>query len=193
MDIVDIARGNNGIVTARLAADAGIKRSRLSEAARAGRLVRVGPGIYCLPEAWEDEYALAQTRFPRGVLSHGTALFLHDMTDRTPERVTMTFPRAYNATAARAEGIEVRTCADDVLGLGAVALRDPAGNTVRAYDVERTLCDLLRGRSAVDVQVVNPAMRRYAGMRGKDVNKLLDYAGRLGVERKVRNYLEVLL
>jgi hypothetical protein len=64
---------------------------------------------------------------------------------------------------------------------------------VRAYDLERTLCDVVRGRRVVDAQVVNPAMKQYARSSEKDVQKLLGYARALGVEKKVRNYLEVLL
>ena len=193
MNVIDLARANNGIVTTELALRSGIQRSRLSEATAAGELVRVGPGIYCLPESWEDEYALSQIRFTKGVFSHGTALFLHDMTDRTPERLTMTFPRAYNATAARNEGIVVKTCSDEVIELGLTTITDPSGIDVRAYDVERTLCDLLRGSRVVDVQIVNPAMRRYAASKEKKLGTLMDYAKKLRVERKVRNYMEVLL
>lgn len=155
--------------------------------------MRAGRGVYYLPEAWEDEFLIAQNRFSRGIFSDETALFLHDFTDRTPERLTMTFPRSYNAGAARDAGIAVRTCSPDVFELGAEGVASPSGNLVRAYDLERTLCDLLRGRSSANEQVVNPAMKRYASMRGRDLGKLLGYAEELGVLKKVRNYMEVLL
>jgi predicted type IV restriction endonuclease len=45
----------------------------------------------------------------------------------------------------------------------------------------------------VDSQVVIPAMRSYAKSPKRDVQKLVGYARSLGVERKIRNYLEVLL
>ena len=61
------------------------------------------------------------------------------------------------------------------------------------YDLERTLCDLLRGRRVVDAQVFNPAMKHYVQSKEKDIQKLLLYARALGVEKKVRNYLGVLL
>lgn len=183
----------NGLITTEAAEKAGIARSRLSEAAAAGELERVARGIYCLPDTWEDEYAIANLRFPKGTLSHGTALFLHDLSDRTPERLTMTFSRTYNATAARKEGIEVRTCAPNLLCLGIGLVKTPSGNTVRCYNVERTLCDLVRGKAAIDAQVVNPAMRAYIESKSKDLNKLLSYAKTLGVEQKIRNYVEVLL
>lgn len=105
----------------------------------------------------------------------------------------MTFPRSYRATQAREAGIEVRTCADDVLDLGLSAVETPYGNMIKAYDLERTLCDLLRGRQFADVQIVNPAMRRYVRSKGKNIQKLLGYAHALGVEKKIRAYLEVLL
>ena len=193
MDIFEYAVANNGVITTTAADAAGIPRARLSEAAAAGTLLRVARGIYYLPDVWEDEYAIANLRFPKGVLSHGTALFLHDLTDRTPERVTMTFPRSYNASSARKEGIVVRTCDDKLLDLGIIKITTPSGNVVRSYDRERTLCDLLRGRAAIDAQIANPAMKAYVASPQKDVAKIMNYAHRLGVASKVRNYLEVLL
>ncbi len=193
MDIIAHVVHCNGLISVGQAEEAGIPRARLSEAAAVGELERVARGVYCLPDAWEDEYAVACLRFRKGVLSHGTALFLHDLTDRTPERVTMTFPRTYNASSARGEGITVRTCANGLLELGVATVATPSGNSVRCYDVERTLCDMLRGRAAVDVQVVNPAMRAYVRSPQRDLQKIMRYAQQLGVENKVRNYLEVLL
>ena len=191
--IVDLAQANGGLVTTAQVVAAGIPRARISDMVKAGKLERVQRGVYCLTDAWEDEYLAAQLRFPRGVFSDDTALYLHGYTDRTPFRLTMTFSRSYKATMVRGAGIEVRTCSDDVLGLGITEGRTIYGNLVRVYDLERTLCDMVRGRRVVDVQVVNPAMKRYVRSGEKDVQKLLSYARELGVENKIRNYLEVLL
>lgn len=191
--IIDLAKANGGLVTTAQVVGTGIPRARISDMVRAGELERVQRGVYCLVDAWEDEFLAAQLRFPRGVFSDGTALFLHGYTDRTPFRLTMTFPRSYRATKARESGIEVRTCADEVLDLGLATIRTSYGHEVRAYDLERTLCDMVRGRHVVDVQVVNPAMRQYVRNSARDVQKLLGYARALGVEKKIRNYLEVLL
>lgn len=191
--LITIAKSNNGLITTAQAKTLGIQGARLSEAVRAGILVRVARGVYCLPDVWEDEFAIASMRFPKGILSHGTALYLHDMTDRTPEQITMTFSRGYNASSARGEGVRVKSCRAALIGLGRIELLTPCGNRVAAYDIERTLCDLLRGTSAPDVQLVNPAMKAYAKSKNRDVGKLLAYAKLLGVLGKVRGYLEVLL
>ncbi len=193
MTLVEIAKGQNGYVSASQATAAGIPRRKLAEAVGKGELVQVERGLYALPETWEDPYLVAQYRFARGVFSDDAALLLHGMTDRAPFFLTMTFPRGYNATPAREAGIVCRTCADEVLELGLTELTTQHGNVVRAYDLERTLCDLVRGQGTVDSQVVTPAMQAYARSPERDVAKLVEYARRLGVERKIRTYLEVLL
>lgn len=193
MVLVEMAESGNGYVSASQATEAGIPRRKLTEAVRKGNLIRVARGLYALPETWEDPYLVAQHRFARGVFSDDTALFLHGMTDRAPFSLTMTFPRGYNATPARKAGVICRTCADDVLGLGIMELTTQHGNVVKVYDPERTLCDLVRGQRTVDSQVVIPAMQSYAKSPKRDVQKLVGYARSLGVERKIRNYLEVLL
>lgn len=191
--ISDLAESNGGLVTTAQVVGAGIPRARISDMVKAGELERVQRGVYCLVGAWEDEFLATQLRFPKGVFSDGTALYLHSYTDRTPFQLTMTFPRSYRATKAREAGIEVRTCADEVLVLGLTTVKTSCGNEVRAYDLERTLCDIVRGQRVVDVQVVNPAMKQYVRSSERDIQKLLGYARALGVEKKIRNYLEVLL
>lgn len=58
---------------------------------------------------------------------------------------------------------------------------------------ERKLCDIARGQKTVDSQVVVPAMRAYAASRDRNVSKLMGYARKLGVERKIRGDMEALL
>lgn len=192
-DILELAQSHGGLVTTAQVVDAGIPRARITDMMRADELVRVQRGVYCLTDAWEDEFLAAQLRFPKGIFSDGTALYLLGYTDRTPFNLSMTFPRSYRATKAREADIEVRTCASDVLDLGLATLKTPYGNEVKGYDLERTLCDMLRGRQDVDVQILNPAMQQYVKSNSKNIQKLLEYASALGVERKMRNYLEVLL
>lgn len=192
-EVKRIAKENGGLVTAAQVVGTGVPRARLSEMVKAGVLERVQRGVYCLAGEMEDGFLASQLRFPRGVFSDETALYLHGFNDRTPFQLTMTFPRSYRAASAREAGIRVRTCADEVLGLGIASLATPYGNEVRGYDLERTLCDMLRGQAISDIQVVNPAMKKYFRSGDRDIQKLLSYARALNVEKKVRTYAEVLL
>jgi len=81
----------------------------------------------------------------------------------------------------------------DLYELGLIDGVSPYGNPIRLYDVERTLCDIVKGNNTCDIQLVNQAMKQYARMPGKNVTKLFDYAKKIRVKPKVLSYMEVLL
>ena len=67
------------------------------------------------------------------------------------------------------------------------------GHSVPVYDMERTICDLLRSRKNIEIQVLQDALRQYARRKDKNLRMLMKYASMFHVERILRPYLEVLL
>lgn len=191
--IQQILKTNNGFVTTTQVTEAGIPRRCLSAMVESGAIYRVDRGIYALPELWEDEIFFMQYRFSKGIFSHETALYLHGTTDRTPIRYTMTFPFGYNTGSVKKQGIIAKLSTEETYELGIITMRSPSGNTVKVYDIERTLCDIVKARHRGDIQVINQAMKTYASSKNKDIAKLMNYADRLRVKPKVLKYMEVLL
>lgn len=191
--ILNLAETQHGIITSTQVTKAGIPRRCLTSMVASGLLVRVERGVYTLPETWEDELFILQWRFSRGIFSHETALYLHSMTDRTPSRYTMTFPFGYNPRNVIKRGVAAKVVNEKIYPLGIATLPSPSGNTVKAYNIERTLCDMVKTRHKADIQMVNQAMRMYAGSRKKDIALLMDYAERLRVKSKILTYMEILL
>jgi predicted transcriptional regulator of viral defense system len=188
-----MAETHQGMITSTQVTEAGIPRRCLSSMVHNGLLVRVERGVYTLPETWEDELYILQWRFSRGIFSHETALYLHAMTDRTPSRYTMTFPFGYNPGNVLKRGVVAKVANEETYPLGIMTLASPSGNSLKVYNIERTLCDMVRTRHKADIQVVNQAMRMYAGSREKDIGRLMDYAQRLRVKPKILTYMEILL
>ena len=141
---------------------------------------------------WEDDFHLLQCRYGRGIYSHDTALYLLGYSDRTPAKYTMTFPKGYNAPSLKQENIIVKRVVPDNYTLGIIEIKSPCGNPIKIFNLERTLCDIVRG-SGSDIQIVNGAMKRYAASKGKDIHKLMEYAEQLRVKPKILHYMEVLL
>lgn len=192
--IQDIASRNQGFVTASGVSAAGLQRRMLSEAVAAGTLLKLDRGLYCLPETWEDEFVVAQHRFSRGVFSHETALYLHGLIDGAPESLTMTFPRGYNTSNARRAGIITSTAPEGEYELGLTScVKTIYGNSVVVYDMERTLCDMIRGTAKPDLQLFLPAIKSYLSSSQRNILKLQANAEKLGVGKKINKYLEVLL
>jgi len=188
-----MVKDNNGFITTTQLTNAGIQRRVLSNLINAEKLYRVGRGIYALPETWEDEMFFLQYRFTKGIFSCETALYLHNLSDRTPISYTMTFPHGYNSENIKKLGIHGKFVVPEIYELGIVELTSAYGNRIRAYDKERTLCDVVKGNNACDISLVNQAMKSYATSRDKNLNKLISYAELLRVKPKILRYMEVLL
>ena len=191
--ILNMAEQNNGVVTSSMVVDAGLSRGCLKYLADLGKLEKTARGIYILPDVWEDEFVSLQERFKRGIYSLETALFLWNLTDRTPGKFHMTFPGTYNLSKPKAEGILCSGAKEPYYSLGITKVQTPSGNAVAVYDAERTLCDVLRARNRVDVGIVTDAFKHYAALKEKNIPLLSQYAKTLKVEEKLRSYLEVLL
>lgn len=182
----------DGIITAEQVTDAGVHRSALKEFVDDGNLYRFGRGLYVCSNTWEDDFYLLQRKYKRGIYSHDTALYLLGYSDRTPAKYTMTFPKGYNTPSLKQENINIKRVVPENYSFGVIELNSPCGNPIRVYDLERTLCDILRG-SGSDIHVVGAAMKKYAASKEKDIHKLMQYAERLRVKPKVLRYMEVLL
>lgn len=192
-NIVQMAKENNGIVTTAMVVAAGFSRGNLNYLVDKGKLEKSSRGVYILPEVWEDEFVNLQSRFKRGIFSHETALFLYDLTDRTPNYYYMTFPSSYNLTSVKKENVRCVQVVELLYELGIETVYSPNGNLVNAYCMERTLCDILKPRCQVDIQIITDVFKRYARRRDRNIPKLSEYAKLFRIEHKLRPYLEVLI
>lgn len=192
-EIIRMAKQNNSMVTTAMVVSAGFSRGNLQYLVDRGLLEKSARGVYILPEAWGDEIFNLQNRFRRGIYSNETALFLWGLTDRTPNFYSMTFPSNYNMTQAKEKNIKCSQCKTDWYKLGMQTVFTPGGNSVVAYNKERTLCDILRPNNFADIQIVSESFKRYATGKEKNIPLLSEYAKIFKVETKLRSYLEVLL
>ena len=182
----------DGTITAKQVTAAGLHRSVLQELVNSGKLYRFGRGLYIDNSAWEDDFYLLQRKYGRGIYSHDAALYLLGYSDRTPAHYTMTFPKGYNSPSLKHENINIKRVVMENYSFGVIEMLSPCGNPIRVYDLERTLCDILRG-SGSDIQIVTAAMKKYVASKEKDIHKLMKYADQLHVKSKVLRYMEVLL
>lgn len=191
--IMDMAKNFNGIITASQITKSRIPRRCLTECVNKDLLYKADRGVYVLPHVWEDEMFILQYRYPKGIFSNETALYLYRMTDRTPLNYTMTFPKGYNIESAKQSGVQAKIVNVENYNLGIVEVQSPCDNKIRAYDIERTLCDIVKSNNTCDIQVVNAAMKNYVNLKGRNINKLYEYAIQLKVKSQIAHYMEVLL
>jgi predicted transcriptional regulator of viral defense system len=188
-----IAAENGGIIETKVAAQHGISRSLLAKMCKQNKIYRIVNGQYILPDEIQDELLSISKRSDKIILSHETALYLHGISDRIPFEHTITAPTGCIPSAAIASECKIYYIKPELFELGKITLTTPAGNPVTAYDLERTICDIVRSRNKIGTETFLGALKMYAASPKKDLNKLNSYAKQIRVANVVKKYLEVLL
>lgn len=188
-----LADADGGVLTTSAATKAGISKPALADFVSKNNYERVSLGVYLSPDAWRDDAYLLQLRCPQIVFSHDSALFYHDLTDREPLQFTVTAKTGYNPTHLTSQGVKVFTVKKELYAEGISEAATSFGHQVRVYDMERTICDVLRSRSKMETQVFQDALKHYARRGDKNLHRLMDYAKKFHVEKLARQYMGVLL
>ena len=170
-----------------------IPRTYLSMMVSEGKIERIGRGIYVLPDLLEDEMLILQKKYPNLIYSHETALFLHELSDRTPFEYSVTVPSGYKVVNAISEKSKIYYVKKELHLMGTAEGKTSLGNTLSIYNVERTICDILRSRNRIDIQIFSDALKRVAKKKNLDYALLMEYAKKLNVEKILNTYMEVLI
>ena len=192
-ELQSILAQNSGMVTTTQAKVAGVSNERLRLLVKEGELERVTFGVYVSPDELIDKMYVNQLRRPKIIYSHETALFLHDLTDRDPISYAVTVPTGYNATRLRKNGFTVFTIKRELHEIDTMQLSTMFGHVVTTYNLERTICDYVRSRNQMDIEVVTDALKRYVKRKDKNLNILMQMAETFRIIKSLRNYMEVLL
>ena len=192
-ELAAIAKSHGGIIDTKTAAEHGISKAMLYKLCKNEKIHRIVKGQYILPDEMEDELLSISKRSDQIIFSHETALFLHGISDRTPFEHTVTAPSDCIPSAAIKTECKVYYIKPELFELGKSTLPTPAGNMVPVYDLERTICDIIRSRNKLGTETFLAALKMYAANPKKNLNKLNTYAKQLRVANVLRQYLEVLL
>jgi predicted transcriptional regulator of viral defense system len=158
-----------------------------------GKLEKVDRGVYVSNDAIEDEMYAIQTKYPKLIYSHETALFLHGLSDRTPFEYSATVPSGYKVVSKISERVKIYYVKKELHEVGVQMAKSSFGNSIKVYNIERTICDIIRSRNRIDGQILNQALKEFVKLKSVDYSLLVNYAKKLKIERILSNYLEVLL
>ncbi len=188
----NLLKENNGIMTSGEAREAGVSYKTIQRMHQSGEIKKLDQGLYFDPKQTEDEFFLTQYKCKRGIFSHETALYFHNLSDLIPQQLMLTIPSGYNTRLLKQkEKYKFFYIAERLQSIGKVTIESPFGHEIHIYDKERTVCDCIKKKNLLDADVVNDALRRYMKLSGADFSKLLEYAEIFKIEDLVRKYMEV--
>ena len=187
--IKELIEQNNGIITTKIIDENKIHRQYLKNLVDEGYLIKVSRGLYVRPDKDINEYYIMGEQYKTGIFSHNTALYFYDLTDRTPFELDMTFPSNVRISN---DMINSHYISKDKIEIGLTTKELEDGTTIKLYNMERTICDIIRDRNKIDSQIFNTALKEYMNRKDKNLNLLYEYAKQFNILKILKMYLEVL-
>ena len=192
--IGEIIRRNGGWIGNKILKESGIPAVYLSRYVDKNGLIRVARGFYAEPYWPIDHYLVFQYAYPRFVYSLNSAVYLHGLADAQPNFLEVTGPMNYRPFPKARDGVFTHTdTVAESYGLGIIEVRTELGNAVRVYDMEKTVCDLIRNKPKVDFELYAKALNGYAKSINRNVGKLMRYANAMKMQKQVRDEMELIL
>lgn len=173
----------------------GISHHILQELMEEGLVEKIKYGYY----QWQDEKAFSEVSiigalFPDAIICDISAAMYYGYTDRVPGiwHIAVDNKSARNKFKIDFPKVKPHFISANRLEIG-VSEGNIDGITVKIYDRERVVCDCLRHVNTMDGEVFNIIIQRYVRDKDKDAARLMEYAAKLGVEKKARRMVGIWL
>ena len=182
----------NDVFTASKARELGISYDMLRRLVEKDLIHRISKGLYSMKGEDLDLEYVVQKKCEKCIISHESALYHHGYSERVPAKPTVTVSHQYGTHRIKSMGIMVRSVKLEYLEIGVEDSRTQFGNIVKIYNLERTICDIIRNEKYMDKELLNKAIRKYVSENQNRISLLLIYAEKLGIKNKVLKKIEVL-
>lgn len=178
--ISEFMKVNNGYITSKQISELGIHRMYLKIMKDKGMIKKVANGIYVMSNREIDNYFVCSMELPNIVYSHMTGLFLHGYLKKDDARCDVTVcNNYYNYKLKKYNVFYVNR---DIYNLGLTEVKTKDGNVVKVYDVERCICDVIKARKRMDLDMIKYSIKKYLKSEKRNLKKLFEYSEKLRIK-----------
>lgn len=189
--IKDLIKCHGGYITRKDINDQAIPSAMLSQYVNKFGLVKYATGFYALEDWPKDQYLIFQYVYPKLVYSFYSAAYLHQLIKEIPDYLEVTAPKNYRPFPLPQKGILLHTdTKDKTYSLGIKEINTALNNKVKAYDLEKTICDFIKNKSKIDNDLFDECLLNYKKRSDKNIANLLRYALEMKITNEIHNLLE---
>lgn len=165
---------------------------RILREAHEGKLLKIRNGVYATLDALAGGMIDIETLVPDGILCLYSAWHFYGMTTRIPNSYYIAIGRKRRVRLLEAIDLTLVYQKDDLLKIGRTS-ETIDGIAIAIYDRERCLCDALKYRNKIGIDVMAEILNAYLAYPDKDLGRLAEYAKQLRVFKLLSTYLDVKL
>ena len=186
--ILKIAKQNNGFVTTKQVTENHIPRIYLTKLIQDKKLYRIDRGIYSTSQTVVDNYYSLQNKSKKIIFSHFTSLNIQGFYKNIDKQEQISVLQSYNAK--KFFKFKVFYNNKDIYKEGLIEY-SYNGHKLKIYDIERSVCDIIKNRYRFDESQYNKFINYYFNKQNLNYKKLLEYSKKLKVSKMVHHYLSL--
>ena len=187
--VIEFLNNNHGYITTAEFLALGINKPLIQKLINEGWIEKVRYGLYMDNSILKDEYYILQKKYPLAIFSYNTALYILNLTNRTPTQIDITVPRDKKVRG----NYNIHRVSKKYYNIGIIEAESPNGNPIKIYNAERCICDMLRTEGEFDLELQNRVLDYYFSSKDKNIDLLLEYAEIFNIYEKVNTIVEVMM
>ena len=157
-----------------------------------GSVVRVRRGVFALPTAMANTMYDIGRIVPGGVLCNYTAWSHYGLTTQIPMYICVAIEQKRKIKLPAYPPISLSYQSKEQLALGCERA-NIGGYDVNIFNMERSVCDALKNRNKIGMDVCAEIINNYIRRKDRNLNLLSEYAQKLRVGNVLHNYLQLAL
>ena len=163
---------------------------KVLQAAKNGELTRIKRGVYATDDHLASQMLDVEKVVPGGVLCLYSAWSHYQLTTQVPQEYCLAIKRGRKITLPDYPPITLYHWSDTAFNIG-ITNTEIEGFNVRIYDVEKCVCDAVKYRNKIGIDVCTEILKEYLKRRDRNVSKLMKYASQLRVAKTLGTYLQM--
>lgn len=189
--IIDILQQQGGFITTGEVKSRG-EYEQLRHAAEEGNLVRIRKGVYAETSALANNMIDVERIVPRGVLCLYSAFSHHGLSTQVPSSTCIAIDARRKVRLPDYPIIDLYYWKKEYLEFG-IMQKEISGYDVLITDLERTVCDAVKYRNKIGLDVCGEVIDSYLKKDNRNISLLHEYAQILRVKNILTTYLETRL
>lgn len=191
--IVEFEKQGNILKTSELR-DMGFSSRQITRLMNEGTINKLKFGYYELSDIVSLGEVVIAKLFPQAVIFLESALMHYGYTDRIPSKWQIAVNKNSEKSQYRIENfaLEPYYIEPKFIEVGIDTFQIDKV-TIRIYNRERTICDLLRYEKKLEKEVFSYAIQAYIKDQKKNIRKLFEYAEIFNIKNKAQIYIGVWL
>ncbi|WP_238585579.1 type IV toxin-antitoxin system AbiEi family antitoxin domain-containing protein [Legionella quateirensis] len=183
-----------GVVRMSDLAKKGITRATVSRLVSENKLVKLAPGLYCLPEtefSEKESLIIVASRVPQTVFCLLTALQIHALTTQLPRKVWIAMPKGSHTPKMNYPSLKMVQYSDEAFSEG-IEIIESDNIKLRVYNIAKTIADCFKHRNKIGLDVAMEVLKEACTKNKVKIDELWHYAKICRVANVMRPYIEAI-